>query len=557
MKKVKDFNDFIFDLMLEAEKPKFHGVTELPFVLSLRLKQLLTKINHPIAKRLIETDKQREDKKITFVDLSDEADNKFSIINSNKAYDNFIDAYKEVDLNLDVMDVKRKMDDMINFTASDNSKIINKNRADVKIGSFIGKVYPKEFKQGGDPGNDIESFVQAVIAKRKSSDDIEERFKLVNGQDIVKYYYSGNYDVKNPDDDTPVHGSTLASSCMRYDYCADYVSFYANNKDVSLLVLMSDVDGKEDKIVGRAIVWKLSQPSGRTFMDRIYFRYESDMAMFKQYAEKQGWLHKASQNMRAFTNVVDTRDGSSQHRDLRTLPTFKTNDYYPYMDTLKYFHIDDGYLTNDDDDDKKGEVIFLEDTDGGYEAMGEQGRYIDYYGRNMDEDDLIYCEYGGDYRTVDDAIWLEQYGDYATEEYIENNLVWSDYYEQYLDPDESIFSEYHDDYILNEDAIDIYQNADESLEDVEETGDVRHVDEIGRSVIKYQSKDGDLYYFDKDTYGNYFVKVPQISTNIYEDGWKHKVWDKDKIYRHEGEWHYEFDPKVKDEKIGQKRLWDE
>ncbi len=559
MKKVKDFNDFLVGLMLEAEKPKFHGVTELPFVISARLKELLSKISHPIAKKLIETDKQREDKKVTFVDLSDEADNKFSLINSNKAYDNLIGAYKNADLEITEMDAKKKLDDMNNFDHTSSSPILTKNRAQVKIGAFVNKVYPKEFKQGGDPGNDIESFVQSVIAKRKSSENFDDRFNLVNGEDIIRYYRQDKYDVRNPDDDTPVHGSPLASSCMRYDYCGDYVNFYAQNKDVSLLILMSDVEGREDKIVGRALVWKLAQPSGRTFMDRIYYRYETDMAMFKQYAEKQGWLYKGSQNMSASASIVDTKDNTTTIRYMKTLPTFEPTDQYPYMDTMKWFNVELKYLTNDEDERNSGyDVYFLEDTGGGYENAGEQGVYVDYYGEYFDEDDLIWCEYGDEYRTQDDAIYIEQYGTYATDTYVENHMRWSDFEQEYIDEDYAVYSEYHNDYINNDDAITMSTGADGDFDEVrEDDDDIRHVSDIGNSAIEYKGKDGEWYYFDKNEYGQFFIKVAQIIKDNRIGGWKHKVWDKNKLYKHNGQWHYEFDPKVKDEIVGQKRLWED
>jgi len=559
MQKIKDFNDFLVDLMLEADKPKFHGVTELPFVMSDRLKRLLSTIKHTIAKKLLELDKAREDKKVTFVDLSNDDDNKFSLVNSNKAYDNMINAYKDVDVELTTMDVKKKMDDMDNFDHAHSSPLWNKNRADVKIGSFIGKVFPEEYQQGGSPGNDIESFVQAIIAKRKTNETGEDRFKLVKGEEIKKYYFQGNYDVRNADDDTPVHGSPLASSCMRYDYCEDYIDFYAQNTGASMLILFSDIDGREEKIVGRAIVWELVQPSGRTFMDRIYYRYESDMAMFKQYAEKEGWLYKSSQNMSATADIVDTKDGSSRIRDMKTLPNYKTTNKYPYMDTMKWFNVEQGYLTNDEEERNSGyEVYFLEDTSGGYEDADhyddDDGIYVEFYGRSFDEEDLIYCQYGDEYRTHDDAIFLDMYDEYATQDYVEDNLVWSDFEQQYLDPDEVTYSDYHNDYILNDDAITMSGGADEDFDEVREDGDnIRHVNDIGNDVIEYKGQDGNWYYFDMDTYKDYFVEI-KLDTGL--KGWKHKVWDKDKLYRHGGKWHYEFDPQVKDMIVGQQRLWD-
>jgi len=129
-------------------KKKFHGVTELPFILSNRLKDFLREITHPIAKKLIETDDNREDKKVTFVDFSDESKNKFSLINANKAYDNIKDIFSSSN---DVMGIKLKLDQI---QINDNvlkKEYWTKNRANVKIGSFINKVFPGEYKQGGSP----------------------------------------------------------------------------------------------------------------------------------------------------------------------------------------------------------------------------------------------------------------------------------------------------------------------------------------------------------------------------------------------------------------------
>ena len=104
---------------------------------------------------------------------------------------------------------------------------------------------------------------------------------------------------------------------------------------------MSDDEDEEDKIMGRAILWDIEYINGRKsereFMDRIYYIYESDMMLFKEFAKKNGWLHKISQNMYSGDKIVDTVDNSSNYMELQTVSTFKKNDYYPYMDTMKSF----------------------------------------------------------------------------------------------------------------------------------------------------------------------------------------------------------------------------
>ena len=557
MKIVNDFNDFLLDILLETENKNFHGVTELPFIISLRLKNLLDSINHPIAKKLVDTFKSREDKKVTFVDYSDEYDNKFTLVNSNKAFDNVKDQYgSSIEVTKDSL-----TDQLKSFMPSDGTTKENfwtKNRAEIRIGSFVGKVFSKEYKQSGDPGNDIESFVQDVIAKRKSMSG-GDRFKILKGQDIVKYYDQNMYDVRDSDD-APISGSPLAGSCMRYDYCNSYINFYSENSNsgVSMLVLFSDTPGKEDKIVGRAIVWELSSPSGRTFMDRIYYRYESDMALFKQYAQKQGWLYKNSQNMDASASIVDPVNGTTSYKNMRTVPTFKTTRYYPYMDTMKWFNVEDGYLTNDEDEGTSGnEVYFLEDTGGGYDESGGRGMYVEFYDDYFDEDDLVYCENGDEYRLPDDAIYIEQWGEYATQDYVDDRMSYSEYDDRYYPNDEVTYSDYHGTYINDDDVIELSAGAEEeSIDDIRVgISDYRHQDEISDSVIEYQSKDGHEYYFDKGDYGENFVEVP-LGEDDWRKTWKHKIWDKDKLYKHNGKWYYEFDPKVRDKVTGQKRIWD-
>lgn len=560
MKITKDFNNFLMDLLLEDEKKKFHGVTELPFIISRRLKSLLSTINHPIAEKLIKTDKDREDKKVTFVDFHETEFNKFTLVNSNKAFDNIVDVYGSRVNNLDKLSASQELDKLVVNDNTVSSEFWTKNRAEVKIGSFVGKVFPKEYKQGGNPGNDIESFVQSIIAKRKSDEEAlsgGDRFKIVKGSDIVKYYNEDMYDVIDIDGET-IFGSSLGGSCMRYDSCGEYIDFYAENKDVSMLILMSDIKGREDTIVGRAIIWELSIPSGRTFMDRIYYRYESDMSMFKQYAEKQGWLYKKNQNMDANSEIVDTKSGESKNIDMKTLSTFKTTSYYPYMDTMKWFNVELKYLTNDSDeyDDSGYEVYLLEDTDGGYEEEAV-GQYIEYYGQRFDEEDIVFCEYGDDWRTNDDAIWIEQWSEYATQEYVDDNFIYSNYEDRYLEQDDAVHSDYHNDYISVANSITLSMGADEkNMEEVSEIEDIRSDNEIGDSVMEYSDKNGDIYYFSNDDYEEYFVKV-LIGENAWMNAWKHKIWDKDKLFKFDGQWHYEYDSKIKDKLTGQKRLWDE
>lgn len=551
MKKVNNFNDFLVNLMLE-ENRIFHGVNEVPFLMTPQLKQVLVKINHPIAKKLLKIDEYRENKKVTFVGLSDQANNKFSLVNSNKAYDNVYKYYKDAGEELDKSGVIQKIHTL---AAGDDPESLvpywATNQVHVRIGSFIGKVFSKEFKQGGDPGQDVESFVQSVVAMRiANKEGLEKRFKLVEGQDIIKYYNYKMYDVKdtnNYDISCP-----LAGSCMKHDNCGSYIDFYAKN-DIKMLILFSDVEGREDKIAGRAIVWELEEPSGRTFMDRIYYRYETDMALFKQYAEKQGWLYKINQNMDASCRIVDPVNNTKNYETLET-KRMKSASYYPYMDTMKFFDTDTGILTNNEDIRYNYNVYTLEDTNGGYqEGDDHDGEiYLDYIEEYVNEDDVVYCEYGDEYRLAEDAVWLEHYEIYATEEYRDDNLEYSDYEEDWFEPNDLEYSEYHEDKVFKEYLVEISSGADEDTPDkIKESGDYRH--RKNDPVIEYII-DNKKYYFDNEQDGKFFVPV-RAGRYGHNNMYKHLVWDKDKLYKHNGVWKYEYDTAIKDRDLGQTRLF--
>ena len=559
MKQVNNFNDFLVDLILEDEQKKFHGVTELPFIISEDLENLLKSISHPIASKLRHTARQKTDKKVTLVDLDEKDFNKVTLINSNKSYDNFSEFFKKKDSELTDEELKKKiMKAMKTFPTLNNSfkntEWFTKNRASIRLGAFINKVFPKEFKQGGEPGKDIESFVQSVVAKRKFKDNPIDSFKIVKGEDIQKYYHYSMNDTHDTHGDSV--GGPLDGSCMRHDNCKDFVNFYAQNKDVSMLVLFSDDDRRKEKIVGRALLWELSTPSGRTFMDRIYYRYESDMAAFKQHAESKGWLYKQGQNMEAGEQIVDTKTGESKHLTLKTLSTFDTTQYYPYMDTMKWFDVNGKFLTNNENDITSNEVYFLESTRGGYSDMSEEDHegqtYVDYYGEWIDDDDLVYCEFGDEHRTMDDSIYCEFYDRDATQQYVDSNMIYSEWENSYILSDDTVHSDVLDEYISEDNAVPIYRGSDGSYEDIYEKDDVTHIND-NESTIAYRGTDNKVYHFDLEEKYNF---VP-IFNRFGSTQSKHKVWDKDNIFKIDGKWYFEKDSKKRDKMIGQKRLFDD
>ena len=322
MRKLFSFYDFIF----ESSK------NNLPFRLSKRLVKLLSTIDHPIAYNILDMNYDKVETDITLIDYDEDNISNFTCTMSNKFYD-YIAAENPEENKYTIFDTI--------FSRYYNSpQAWTKFRAPIKIGRFVNRIFPDIYKQNGVAGKDIESFVNVVKLKRTQQ---FERFKIVKGDDILKYYSESNYDERATD------GTGLGNSCMRYSKCQQYLKFYPNN-NVEMLILMSEDEDQKDKIVGRALLWDIKYINevevNRKFMDRIYVVNDFDIQNFKDYATKNKWLHKKCQNRNPGEAIYDSIDNTLNYLSLKTDNTFKKSKYYPYLDTVGYFYTDDGFLSN-------------------------------------------------------------------------------------------------------------------------------------------------------------------------------------------------------------------
>ncbi|MFW6243442.1 MAG: hypothetical protein ACOC2W_04715, partial [bacterium] len=457
MKILKKFENFFIDKILE-------GKFELSIGISKRLEYLLKKIDHDISRDLLalQDDTIKSDK-ITLIDYDEDDNTKFTYTIPNKIVD-LISKRLNKSREESIGHLTKIDSEKGNFIKlSRNTPLFwGEFRVSASIPKVIEKVFPGKY-DASKGENSRESFKNLVVAKRKKDADIFNNFKIVDGHDIVKYYDERSYDSNYGS------GGSLLGSCMRYDYCGEYIEFYSNNKGVKLVVLMSDEH--EDMIIGRALLWDIVEIDGeevdRKFMDRIYTIKQEDVHLFKDYAKENGWLHKKDQNMFKYTNFVDTISDEVKGLKLKTSSTFSKQYTYPYMDTMKYFYYKKGYLTNYEIDNW---YYYLEDTDGGYYDPIEDKIYVEYYDRHFYEydNDLIWCSFGEEYRLIDDAIFMEHYQEYTTKEYAENNLIYSEEMENYYKEEDVVWSDYHDSYIPKNESLEIYieNSSDEELDEI-------------------------------------------------------------------------------------------
>ncbi len=229
-----------------------------------------------------------------------------------------------------------KMDTLSNISFDSQSLLSQeKNRTKIKIGRFITKILKKETCERFSITNKvIEDFVN--LYKSYFNCD-EKNLHVVSGNDIKKWYLEDNYLSINPN-------STLWKSCMRQEYRNRFLELYTKNSQIKMLIFLDE----NNKLRSRAILWdNVLDTNGNSYklMDRIYSLYDHDVNFFKKWAIENGYTLKSEQNSKSELSFQINGDDRKTLEMCVKLDNFKLN-YYPYLDTFKYFNYDTGYLYN-------------------------------------------------------------------------------------------------------------------------------------------------------------------------------------------------------------------
>jgi hypothetical protein len=264
---------------------------------------------------------------------------------------------------------------------NDEGRWSRDGRQEIKIAKLARKVLRQSYIDTLTEA-DFEKFtncVKSYISLIGDEDGVGKKLelRLIDGDDIYDAYDEHNYSTMLGRD------SNLWGSCMRHESCRNWLSIYADNKEVCQLLIAEDMN---KKILGRAIIWKLDD--GRVAMDTIYSP-ESIRETFFNYAVDKGWIYKSSQSCHhhEFDRFNHAINEDYAKRPMVSLKSY-TYDYFPYMDTL-YYMSSDGVLSNEL---FKGDKFFiLRQTDGEHEVGG----YVEceWSGRQVDEDDTTYVDY--------------------------------------------------------------------------------------------------------------------------------------------------------------------
>lgn len=214
---------------------------------------------------------------------------------------------------------------------------VDKSRVKIKIGRFIKKfIKESSFKSLNISDKEIENFVNLFKSYFNSNTN---ELTVISGEEIKKWYLQDNY--------STILGSqsgSLWKSCMRQSERNIFMDLYAKNPDkIKMLILLN----KDGNLRSRALIWEdVTDTDGNKYkvMDRIYSLYDHDIFIFKKWAIENGYITKWEQN--AKTESAFDVDGKLSILNLSVKLDNYRQDYYPYLDTFKYFDIYSGTFSN-------------------------------------------------------------------------------------------------------------------------------------------------------------------------------------------------------------------
>lgn len=350
MKLLESFSDYSIEMILESVK----NDTSI-LVLSNELVEILQMIKHPIAEKLLgayyDMSYRDDNYKVTLIDIVSGELDKVTFMQSNKAIE-VVAKELGIELSREYPISDEEKQKIYREMSFNSSKYFNmKNRPITQIGRIIRKLFP-DIKESGDVGNDIESFVN----KFKSIQETDINFEIVSGDDIIYWYNEKQYSPS-------ARNTPLGLGCMRYDKCGEYLEFFAENSEKVNLLILKDPNDKS-KIIGKALLWNLDVPRDRIFMDKVYCTNPHIIDMFIEYAKENNFLYKKVQNVDNNEEIIDPESNTT----VKNLIVYNMEDteFYPYLDTLKYYNHKDlsNHFENIDGTLNK-DIIKLEDSDGG------------------------------------------------------------------------------------------------------------------------------------------------------------------------------------------------
>ena len=205
---------------------------------------------------------------------------------------------------------------------SDNEHWSSSRRFHTKPGGFVTKIFKNISSQ------EIEKFSNLY---RSQSNKPRFDFSILKGEDIRTHYHYSKHASES---------GTLGSSCMKHDSCQKLMDLYVKNtENISLLTMLNS----SGYVMGRALIWNFD---GKKVMDRIYTVNDEQLTFyFKKWASDNGYYYKSQQNWYNSCFFEKLGDDKKLLKFDIKLKDFDL-EYYPYMDTFKFFTPETGTFSN-------------------------------------------------------------------------------------------------------------------------------------------------------------------------------------------------------------------
>ena len=303
-------------------------INKATLYLSPRVREVLEKMNNDISNQILKFDGCKISEDMTYIDI-------YFNYSSNLKFRKWDTANKLIIekwfLNRDLSTIKFEYDkattDYIFKELLDNDRT---GLNSIRIGKFINKIL--DIKRSS---SEIEYFINEF----KSHSNLDYTFELISGEDIKHCYDTNNYVNKQ--------SSSLWKSCMSDK--KGLFNIYIDNPDSCQILILKN---KKNKILGRAIVWKLNSIENEDgskldieyFMDRVYSVEDFHVNLFYNYAENMNWSTR-SYNTSCGEHI---RHGEKKYYYVNMSVKTKKKEYrkYPYLDSFFSYDSRSGLLYN-------------------------------------------------------------------------------------------------------------------------------------------------------------------------------------------------------------------
>lgn len=333
----------------------------------------------------------------------------------------------DVKTNYNAIDVTKNNDE-ISFLPDNQYQRVSKEGQDpwakTKSVSKIGRMIRQILNDNGHTNfndGDIEKFVNSYKNVWNKRHDIPTRkIEIVKGDKIKYWYNAENY---------YTDGGILGNSCMRYEKCQKYLKLYTENPNKVAMVILTN----EDKLIGRALIWKLDDSDKKVYLDRIYTSKDNDVQFIYDWV-----LENICNNNKDI--LQDYRSESS--KKIKCNLDNVNFEYYPYMDSFNFLHIKDGdksgYVSDNFDINNQPDgymVLELRDTGGGNSNLTHV--HSDYLHKFIPKKDSVYVNSKGSYLPLS----YTNYCKYNQKYYLKEDTVFSEKMDDWIPEQQSINSD--------------------------------------------------------------------------------------------------------------------